>query len=126
MKSLEVGATFTATRTFTDDDVARFAEISGDRGRHHVARDERGRLIVHGLLVATVPTQIGGDLSYLARTMTWEFKKPVFTGDLVTCKLIVTRAEKKEGKTLVEFDCVCRNQDGLEVMTGTSRGVVRG
>ena len=125
MHKLEVGEKLVAVRSFRKEDVTRFAEITGDLGRHHVVTDERGRLIVHGLLVAAVPTQLGGEISFLARTMTWEFKKPVFTDDTVTCEMTITKAEKKEGKTLIELECVCHNQDGVEVMLGTSRGIVR-
>ena len=37
------------TRTFTEQDVRSFSELSGDRGSHHVHADERGivRLVPH-------------------------------------------------------------------------------
>jgi hypothetical protein len=39
-----------------------FADVSRDRGIHHVKSDEDGRLLVHGLLTATIPTKLGGDI----------------------------------------------------------------
>ena len=111
-------------RTFTLDDVRRFAEVSGDRGQHHLEPDESGRLWVHGLLTATIPTKLGGDLDYLARTMNFEFLRPVFSGDTITCESLCTRAEAQPGRTYCEFEISCRNQDGKEVLRATSSGVI--
>src|SRR5437870_7179281 len=68
-------------RSFSVDEVRAFAAVSGDRGVHHVDLDARGRLLVHGLLTATIPTKLGGDVDYLAQEMTYRFHRPVFTGD---------------------------------------------
>jgi len=57
---LTVGQRFTWIRTFTDEDVRQFAEVSGDRGAHHVQPGPDGRVMVQGLLTATLPTKIGG------------------------------------------------------------------
>lgn len=56
-------------------------KFSGDDGIHHLTPDEQGRLVVQGLLTATLPTKVGGDNNVLARTMNFEFTRPVFTGD---------------------------------------------
>jgi 3-hydroxybutyryl-CoA dehydratase len=40
---------------------------------HHVTPDEKGRLMVHGLLTATGLTKIGGDMNFLARERTSNF-----------------------------------------------------
>ena len=121
---VRAGDTFTAVRTFTEEDVAAFAAVSGDDGRHHVTRDDRGRLVVHGLLVASVPTKIGGDIHYLAREMTWEFLRPVFTGDTVTCTVTIDRADPGDGRLNVALTATCTNQDDTDVMRGRSRGVI--
>ena len=65
--TVKAGDVFEWERTFTKDDVEAFGRISGDVGRHHREPDESGRLVVHGLLTATLPTKLGGDVSYLAR-----------------------------------------------------------
>src|SRR4051812_21152046 len=93
--SLEVGAEFVVERTFTAELVDAFTEISGDRGRHHLQPDAQGRRIVHGLLVASLGTQIGGSLNFLSRTMDYEFLRPVYVGDTVKC---TPRIETVEGK----------------------------
>lgn len=121
---LAVGDVRTYTRTFTEEDVRLFARVSGDEGVQHMQPDEKGRLWVHGLLTATLPTKLGGDLSYLARTMDFEFLRPVFTGDTVECRTTCTRAEAEPGRLACSFEVVCVNQDGKEVLRARSSGVI--
>jgi 3-hydroxybutyryl-CoA dehydratase len=78
---LKVGDIITFERTFTPEDVELFTKVSGDEGSHHVTPDEQGRLVIQGLLTATLPTKIGGDNNVLARTMNFDFLRPVFTGN---------------------------------------------
>lgn len=122
--AVNVGDTLIWERTFSEDDVRLFAETSGDQGAHHVERDARGRLMVHGLLTATLPTKIGGDLNYVAREMVFEFLRPVFTGDRIRCEVTLTSVEPDAGRTNVAASFRCVNQEGKEVMTGRTRGVV--
>src|SRR5258706_7449348 len=76
-------------RTFTEADIRLFNEVSGDQGVHHVTPDERGRLMIHGLLTATLPTKIGGDMNFIASDMKVQFLLPVFAGHTVSCVLNV-------------------------------------
>ena len=121
---LTVGQRFTWQRTFSVDDVRRFAEISGDRGAHHVQPGPDGRVMVQGLLTATLPTKIGGDLNFMAREMTFEFLRPVFTGNVVTTEVSVVSVEAESGRDWAWVEAVCRNQDGKEVLRGRIRGFV--
>jgi acyl dehydratase len=122
---MKVGDTVTWERTFTEDDIRLFNQLSGDEGSHHVTRDEQGRLMVHGLLTATVPTKIGGDMNFIARELKYQFHRPVFADDTVTCVVTVVEFEPMEQYTSVRTDFVCRNQNGKEVMTGYAQGVIR-
>jgi len=122
---LQAGDVIAWERTFTEEDVRLFALVSGDQGIHHMQPDEQGRLIVHGLLTATLPTKIGGDLNYIARQMTFEFLRPVFTGDTIRCEVTITRLEKVESHTNMSAILVCYNQKGKEVLTGHSYGIIR-
>jgi len=122
---IEVGQKASYERTFTEEDVRVFAEISGDRGVHHMQPDSKGRIMVQGLLTATVPTKLGGDMNYIAREMQFQFVRPVFVGDTVKCEAVVTRVEEAEGRFDVAIDITCRNQDGQAVLLGTSQGVIR-
>ena len=112
------------TRAITEDDIRRFVEISGDRGAHHVKPDAQGRVLAHGLLTATLPTKLGGDLNFLARTMTFEFLKPVYAGDTLTCRGLVETVQPDGAKTRVSFSFDVVNQRGEIVMRGSSAGIV--
>ena len=122
---MQVGDVIVWERTFTEEDVRLFALISGDQGLHHMQPDEQGQLIVHGLLTATLPTKIGGDLNYIARQMTFEFLRPVFTGDSIRCEVTITHLEQRESRTNMAAKWVCFNQQGKEVLAGHTHGIIR-
>jgi 3-hydroxybutyryl-CoA dehydratase len=122
---MKVGDTLSWTRTFTEEDIRLFARFSGDEGQHHLQLDEHGRLMAHGLLTATLPTKIGGDLNFIARELTFQFLRPVFAGDTINCEVTLTEWEPGEPFINMASTWVCRNQDGKEVMTGQARGVIR-
>ncbi len=123
--AVEEGQTFSWQRTFTREDVEEFARLSRDAGIHHMTQDPEGRIMVHGLLTATLPTKIGGDMNYIAREMTFQFLRPVFVGDTVHVDGTVTRVAQAEGFLQVAVAFECRNQDGKTVLTGTSHGIIR-
>lgn len=123
--TLKVGDVFTWSRTFTDEETLQFAQLSGDMGRHHLERDEQGRVMVHGLFTASIGTKIGGDLNYIAREMNCEFIRPVFTGDTITCELTITDVVQMDGYKKVAMKSVYRNQHGKEVLIGTSHGIIK-
>jgi len=125
-KTMKIGDVFTWERTFTEDDVLQFAEISGDKGRHHLEKNENGQLMVHGLLTASLGTKIGGDMNYIARTMNNEFLRPVFTGDTIKCEVTITDIVKEEGFSRYSLQLAYFNQKGKEVLVGTSHGIIRG
>lgn len=92
---------------------------------HHVTPDEQGRLMVHGLLTATLPTKVGGDMNFIAREMKFQFHRPVFAGDTVSCEVTIVALEPSDKYTNVRSEFVCRNQLGKEVMSGYALGIVR-
>ncbi len=122
---MKTGDVVSWLRTFSADDVRLFNTISGDEGVHHVTPDEQGRLMVHGLLTATLPTKIGGDMNFIAREMKFQFHRPVFAGDTVSCEVTIVALEPADKYTNVRSEFVCRNQNGKEVMSGYALGIVR-
>lgn len=122
---IEIGQKASYERTFTDKDLELFREISGDKGRQHVERDKEGRVMVHGLLTATIPTKLGGDLNYIAREISYEFLRPVFTGDKIRAEGEVTSVEEGDQVTNVSMEFSCYNQDGKQVLKGKTRGIIR-
>lgn len=123
---IEEGDTLSYTRTFTNEEVQQFAELSRDEGYHHMVADEDGRVVLHGLLTATLPTKQGGDLDYVAREMHFEFPRPAYTGVAITCTTTVERIEERDGRTELAASFVCETEDGNVVLRGETEGVVMG
>ncbi|MFJ8511792.1 hotdog family protein [Lysinibacillus xylanilyticus] len=123
--SLKVGDIITFERTFTVRDVELFTEISGDEGIHHITPDEQGRLVIQGLLTATLPTKIAGDHNVLARNTSFEFLRPVFTGDTIFCIVKIEKYERQENnRTAFVASFLCKNQNEKEVLKGDVSGVI--
>jgi len=122
---MEAGDKLSWSRTFTEEDIRLFSKLSGDEGVHHLVPDEKGRLMAHGLLTATLPTKIGGDMNFIARELNFRFHRPVFAGDTIDCEVELVELEPGEEFTTVVTKWVCQNQHGKEVMTGEARGVIR-
>lgn len=123
--TMKVGEVISWQRTFTEDDIRLFARLSGDQGEHHLNPDDKGRLMAHGLLTASLPTKIGGDINLIAREMTFRFHRPVFAGDTITCEVTLTAVEPAEKYYNLTSTWVCRNQEGKDVLTGGGSGIVR-
>jgi acyl dehydratase len=121
---LKQGARFAWKRRITDDDILAFTRISSDRGRHHIEKDAQGRLLAQGLLAATMPTKLGGDLNFLARRMTFEFEGPVYGGDELECVGTIELALRKPGRWKVSFSFEVVNQRKEVVLKGSSSGVI--
>lgn len=120
------GDVVTATRTFDSSDVRQFAEATGDRGDHHLEEDDEGRLLVHGLLTASLGTEIGGRYNVLARTMEYRFRRPVYTGETVRCAARFTTVEARADGWEVAADLeYVREDDDTVVLTGSFDGVIK-
>jgi acyl dehydratase len=120
------GETLTYTRTFTNEEVTQFAELSKDEGYHHMVGNDDGQVVLHGLLTATMPTKLGGDMNYVARTMDFEFPNPVYTGVEITCETTIEHVEEGDGRTKLEATYRCETDDGVVVLRGETEGVVLG
>lgn len=119
------GDVLSAERTFTVDEVRDFGRITGDDQSIHVDADDDGRLIVQGLLAGSVMTSIGGDLNYIARTMEFEFRKPIRTGQAITCDCTVVSKTEREDRYLLDFDVQFSNDRGETVIVAESTGLIR-
>ncbi|MBI5929560.1 MAG: MaoC family dehydratase [Chloroflexi bacterium] len=119
------GMSANRTKTFSDEDVRLFAQLTGDTNPVHLdatyaATTVFGRRIVHGMLTsALISAVLANDLPgpgtiYLGQNL--KFKKPVFIGDTITATVIISqvRAERK----IVTFETTCTNQNGEVVIEG--------
>ncbi|MDF9745059.1 MaoC/PaaZ C-terminal domain-containing protein [Natrinema salsiterrestre] len=120
----EEGDVHTYERTFTTEDVRQFGEVSGDQQTIHTEPDEDGRLVVQGLLTATLPTKIGGDLSYIARTMEFNFHQPVYTENAIRCEWTNESVEERDDRYTVTSSVVCTNEDDETVMEASINGLI--
>ena len=121
-----IGQTGTWSKTFTADDVAAFADLTGDRNPLHfdadfAARTRPGALIVHGglttgLFNALVAEVLPGPGSVFLH-QEWDYPAPVYIGDTVTAEAEVIEA--RPDKPITTLRCVARRLDGTEVLRGT-------
>jgi acyl dehydratase len=123
--SIHVGQTFTFRRTFTEGDVALFCGVTGDYNPYHIDQTFIettwfGKLIIPGLLTASMITHIGGMIGFLATVMEFQFVASVYIGDTITCT--VTIQEKDETKSVVHAAAAFINQQGSEVLQARFSG----
>ncbi len=127
----KVGDTASVTKTFTQDDIEKFADLSGDRNPIHLDEEHAkatrfGRRIAHGMLVSSlISNVIGNELPgigsiYLGQTL--QFLAPVFPGDTITARATVTSV--REDKPIVKIETVCRNQRDEIVIKGEATVLV--
>ena len=121
----KIGDVATRTKTFTDEDIRAFAELSGDYNPVHLddeyaASTRFGRRIAHGMLAASlISATLANDLPgrgtvYLSQSV--RFVAPVFPGDAVTAQVTVTKV--REDKPIVTLETVCTNQRGEKLIEG--------
>jgi 3-hydroxybutyryl-CoA dehydratase len=120
-----LGTRVSVTKTFTDEDIRRFVEITGDDNPLHVdddyaANTRFGGRIIHGMLTASLlSTIVGKHLPgvgglYLGQQV--RFVKPVRPGDTITAsaEVVAIRPEKR----ILTLRTECTNQRGEVVITG--------
>ncbi|MFO7665848.1 MAG: MaoC family dehydratase [Desulfobacterales bacterium] len=125
---LKTGDTFAVVRKFTKEETESFGDITKDFNPIHYDRrfteaKKLNGLICHGLLVAGMITEIGGQIGWLASGMDFRFRKPVYFGDTITCTFTITEINEK-GKA--KGEAVYRNQDGTVVIEATLKGLLPG
>jgi len=127
-EGLQIGDSFITSRTLTNEDLVRFARVSRDYNPVHFddrfakARNFAGP-ICHGLLAASLVTELGGQIGWLASSMNFRFKGPVYVGETITCTLEVTEIDQtgraKASATIVK-------EDGGIVIEAEIGGIVPG
>lgn len=120
-RPLGVGDAFESFREVTDADIRWFAVLTGDANPLHLddataVASRFGRRVAHGLLVASlIPTTIARHLPgvvYLNQTL--RFSAPVFPGDTVRARVVVTHVR---GRVVTMF-AECARQTGETVVSG--------
>ncbi len=125
---LKVGDVFSVSREFGQTEVDQFAAVSRDYNPVHfderftAARGFNGP-ICHGLLVAGMISEIGGQIGWLASEMRFKYKKPVYFGDRIECEMEITDIDDRGRAAAV---AQYRNQHGILVMKAFLKGILPG
>ncbi|MFH1479660.1 MAG: MaoC family dehydratase [Pseudomonadota bacterium] len=131
MKSIEgihIGDRFSVSRTFSQQDAMEFAGISRDYNPAHFdkrfseAKNFKGK-ICHGLLVASMITEIGGQVGWLATEMNFKFIKPVYFGEMIKCEMLITDISPKGS---AKAEAVFKNEEGTPVLRAFLKGIIPG
>ncbi|MBK7707499.1 MAG: MaoC family dehydratase [Acidobacteria bacterium] len=124
---LKVGDVFSVTKEVTDEVIRKFADVSGDYNPIHLDDDfasktRFGKRIAHGMLgAAFISAVLGYELSerklvYMSQTL--RFIAPVFLGDTVTAKAVVTAI--REDKPVVTIETTVSTPNG-DCITGEAK-----
>ena len=128
----------TPGRTITETDVVGFAALSGDHNPLHTdavfaEQGPFGARIAHGLLGLAVTSGLIARLGLFEESviafheMTCKFRRPVFIGDTVRARAVVTSSKPmpRLGGGRIELNVKLYNQDGTIVQSGRWRVVLR-
>jgi acyl dehydratase len=125
IEDFEPGQHVTFTKTFTEDDVRRFIEITSDVNPLHVdesfaASTKFGRRVLHGMLTASILSTMVGMLlpgtGAIYRSQTITFLRPVHIGDTVTAHFVVRSVDRV--RHLLQIDSWIENEAGERVLEG--------
>ena len=126
IQGLQVGDTFTVSRCFSEEDMMAFADVTRDYNAVHFnsrfskVKNFKDR-VCHGLLVGSMLTEIGGQISWLASVMNFRFKQPVYFGETITCRFTVTDIDER---LRASAEAVYYNQDGDLVLEAELKGIL--
>ncbi len=121
----EPGQHVTLRKTFTEEDVRRFIEITGDVNPLHVdeafaAGTQFGRRVLHGMLTASILSTMVGMLlpgtGAVYRSQTIAFLRPVYVGDTVTAHFVVRAVDRDRHR--LQIDSWIENEAGERVLEG--------
>ena len=136
---LSVGDVVSAgPRVISREDIAAFADLSGDRTALHTdeayaASTPLGGLVAHGALTLSAATGLAYESQAFEGTvlafkgMDVSFERPVFPGDTVSLELTVEglKAAPRGDRGTTDFAVRVLNQKGRRVLSGTWTLVLR-
>jgi 3-oxoacyl-[acyl-carrier protein] reductase len=131
-RDIHVGETFHCERSFSEEDLDRFAQLSGDFSPLHMdqgyaAATQFGGRVVHGLLLASLFSQLvgmripGRHALYLGQDLS--FRLPVRIGEMVRASARVTG--KIDATRTVVLATEIRGGDGKIAVSGSAKVKIR-
>lgn len=129
-EDLQIGQEAAIRQIVSEDDVKRFAQLTGDTNPIHLneayaANSRFGGRIAHGLYTASLISAVfgtklpGPGAVYLSQTM--KFRAPVFIGDEVTALVEITALDPARQRAT--FFCTCSVGDKV-VLDGEAQIMV--
>ncbi|KAJ3688858.1 hypothetical protein LUZ61_018022 [Rhynchospora tenuis] len=130
---LSIGHVLRFSRRFMDQDVARFAEVTGDYNPVHLDSEfatsvggfDRGR-VVHGMLVASLfPSIIASNFPgavYVSQDL--KFKLPVYIGDEVAAEVQAISIRQIKKRFIVKLTTKCFTNEVHPVVDGEAIAVL--
>lgn len=124
---LKVGDSYAQSFTATDQTIRDIAKVSGDINpiyldEAYASKSIFGRRIAHGLFCLNAISMILGNhfpgMGTILLSQSFEYKAPVYIGDVITVEVTVTEAMPK-GVYLLSV--VCQDQNRRKVLTGISK-----
>lgn len=124
-KTIKIGDKTFISKTFSEEDVFRFAGLSLDRNPLHLDKEFGrtsifGHRVVHGMLVASLFSGLigielpGKGSIYLGQSLS--FKNPVAIGEKVTASVEIIKI--RADKPIVTLRTVCVDSEGKVVIEG--------
>ena len=126
IEDFHVGQHVSFSKKFTEEDMWRFIEITGDVNPLHVdeefARKTKfGRRVLQGMLTASIFSTMVGMLlpgtGAIYRSQTLKFLLPVYLDETVTAHFVVRAVDR--AKHRLEIEAWIENEAGQHVIEGT-------
>lgn len=125
---IEIGQSASMSRQLSMDDIELFATVSGNSNPVHLdpkyaASSRHQRIIAHGMWSGALVSGVlgsklpGSGTVYISQDL--NFQNTVGLGDVVTAT--VTVIEKHPESKAVILDCLCVNQSGEIIVSGTAK-----
>lgn len=129
-EDLELGMSHETVHTITEEDITKFADVSGDYNPLHMdaeyaATTAFGQRIAHGALTASFISAILGN--YLPGPgavfvgLSMRFRRPVFIGSEVTVRAEVSEMNPRGNRVTLTVACLV---EGKRVISGEAQVVV--
>ncbi|HAS40321.1 MAG TPA: dehydrogenase [Microscillaceae bacterium] len=123
---IEQNDEFRHSFSFTQEDVAKFAEVTGDNNPIHLDADYAAKTpfsqpIMHGFLAGSIFSKVFGTMFpgegtiYMKQTM--EFRRPMFVDKTYEAVFTVAEVNKEKHRAVVTTKIV-NKEDGKETLKG--------
>jgi len=128
-EDMDIGMAHETVHEITEDDIQKFAEVSGDYNPLHMDDEFAkttifGQRIAHGALTASYISGIlGNNLpgpGAIFTGLSMRFRRPVFIGDTVTVRAEVSEKKDRGNQVTLKVACMV---DGKRVITGEAQVV---